>query len=372
MNKQPVLNILKDIFHAYGYEMDSSYISDLVVSRGTSDRIYIKLDQDIDYNSIRTFADSMKHTQGNGLYILNNTAPEDLEDFVTQHDLVLWDKHDMENQIGRAILANAQGQPMEFRLTASGFDKPINIFEPAGDKPDQSPGLFDMFNTSTPTETKPEPDPKWPGLDTPADIKRDASYRKDIIRQEPIIQVQLPSMPINMPKSSAVKIGQAKIEDVEGFLLKFIPYYSYSYDFNTKRKFRSKVIDLDGQGEGTINAITSEDSFTRFPQPLEHIEVPTENYQIKEPHITDKEALEIAIDAIIKKHSQNLKLDEVKEDAIIYESRVVSPEQKDINITIRLVYVPVWEIRGISNTIDINAYDGHFIEEPVDDDVEFV
>jgi hypothetical protein len=363
MNKQPVLNILKHIFHAYGYEIDSSYISDLVVSRGTSDRIYIKLDQDIDYNAIRTFADSMKHTQGSGLYILNNTAPEDLEDFVTQHDLVLWDKHDMENEIGRAILSNAQGQPMEFRLTASGF-------EPAGDKPKQSPGLFDMFNTSASLET--ESDSKRPGLDTPADKKQDASYRKYIITEEPVIQIQLPSMPINMPKSSAIRIGQAKIEDVEGFLLKFIPYYSYAYNFNTKRKFRSKIINLDGHGEGIINAITSEDSFTKLPQPSEYIEISTENYQIKEAHITDKEALEIAIDAIIKKHSQNLKLDEVKEDAIIYESRVVSPEQKDINITIRLVYVPVWEIQGTSNTIDINAYDGHFIEEPVDNDAEFV
>lgn len=372
MNKQPVLNILKDIFQAYGYEIDTSYICDLVASRGTSERIYIKLDPDIDYNSMHTFADSMKHTEGIGLYILSNTSSDDVSDYAARHDLIFWDQHDMENRIGKAILANATGQTMELLLNSSASDKPTNVFETSDVEEPKSTNIFDMFNTPTPPG--PEPTIKGPDSKTPANIKQEAPHptSADVIKEEPLIRIQLPSMPINMAKTSALKVADTKITEIRDFLLKFIPYYSYTYDFDTKRKFRSKVIDLNAQGDGIINAITAHDSFTRFPKPLEYIEVPVHNYQIKEPHITDKEAIKVARDAIIEKHSQVLKLDEVKGDAIIYESKTVSPLEKDINITIMLVYVPVWEIRGKSNSIDINAYNGHVMDEPVDDDVEFV
>jgi len=372
MNKQPVLNILKDIFQAYGYDIETSYICDLMASRGTSEHIYIKLDPDIDYNSIRTFADSMKHTEGTGLYILSNTASDDVLDYAARHDLVFWDQRDMENQIGKAILANAMGQPMELRLNSSAFDKTINVFETMGVEEPKSTTIFDMFNASGPPE--PEPNLPWPDSETSANIKQEDDHptSADVIKEEPLIRIQLPSMPINMAKSSAIKVAETKITEVRDFILKFIPYYSYTYDFDAKRKFRSKVIDLNAQGEGIINAITAHDSFTRFPPSLEYIEVPVHNYQIKEPKITDKEAIKVALDAIIEKHSQILKLDEVKGDTIIYESKTVSPLEKDINITIMLVYVPVWEIRGKSNSIDINAYNGHIMDEPVDDDVEFV
>ena len=169
MNKQPVLNILKDIFQAYGYDIETSYICDLMASRGTSEHIYIKLDQDIDYNSIHTFADSMKHTEGTGLYILSNTASDDVSDYAARHDLIFWDQHDMENQIGKAILANAMGQPMELQLNSSAFDKPINEFETSDVEEPKTDTIFDMFNTSAPPE--PEPNLPWPDSETPVNTK---------------------------------------------------------------------------------------------------------------------------------------------------------------------------------------------------------
>ncbi len=65
-------------------------------------------------------------------------------------------------------------------------------------------------------------------------------------------------------------------------------------------------------------------------------------------------------------------MDEVKGDAIISESKTLAPLEKEIKLTINIVYIPVWEIQGKQNTIDINAYDGHILETPVDDDAEFV
>ena len=389
MNKQPVLNILKDIFQAYGYNIDSSYISDLVASKGITDRIYIKLDSDVDYSSMRRFADSIKNTEGTGLYILNNRAPDEVAGFASQQDIIFWDKHDLESQIGKAILANTEGLPMKLDLSLRDSQRITERPEPtpvAGSGGDSIFGMFAESPSSKPAPTPaptplPVPEPvhehafKWPGLDTPPGQTYPENMGTGTLgvdQKEEIVRIPLPSLPINMAKTSVIKISQAKIGEVRDLLLKFIPSYSYKYQFDTKRRFRSKIIDLNGQGEGMVNAITGEHTITRSPDILEYAEIITENYQIKEPTISDDEAKEKVLDAIILKHSNKMKVDEVKGDAIVSESKTLSPLKNEIDLTINIVYVPVWEIHGKQNTIDINAYDGHILETPVDDDAEFV
>ena len=393
MNKQPVLNILKDIFQAYGYNIDSSYISDLVASKGVSDHIYIKLDSDVDYSSMRRFADSIKNTEGTGLYILNNRAPGEVAGFASQQDIIFWDKHDLESQIGKAILANTEGLPMKLDISPHDSQRIVERPEPtpvAGSRDDSIFGMFAESPASKPEpvhepeltpvpvpvpEPVPEPAFKWPGLGTPPGQTYPESIGTGafgVDQEEEIVRIPLPSLPINMAKTSAIKISQAKIGEVQDLLLKFIPNYIYKYEFDTKRKFRSKIIDLNGQGEGMVNAITGEHTFTRSPDILEYAEIITENYQIKEPTISDGEAKEKALDAIIRKHSNKMKVDEVKGDTIISESKTLSPLENEIDLAINIVYIPVWEIQGKQNTIDINAYDGHILETPVDDDAEFV
>ncbi|MCD4766073.1 MAG: hypothetical protein K8R34_06140, partial [Methanosarcinales archaeon] len=377
MNKQPVLNILKDIFQAYGYNIDSSYISDLVASKGVSDHIYIKLDSDVDYSSMRRFADSIKNTEGTGLYILNNRAPGEVAGFASQQDIIFWDKHDLESQIGKAILANTEGLPMKLDISPHEIQRITERPEPTPEAGTRDDSIFGLFAESPASKPEPvhEPAFKWPGLGTPPGQTHPESMGTGafgVDQEEEIVRIPLPSMPINMAKTSAIKISQAKIGEVQDLLLKFIPNYIYKYEFDTKRKFRSKIIDLNGQGEGMVNAITGEHTFTRSPDILEYAEIITENYQIKEPTISDKDAKEKALDAIIRKHSNKMKVDEVKGDTIISESKTLSPLENEIDLAINIVYIPVWEIQGKQNTIDINAYDGHILETPVDDDAEFV
>ena len=385
MNKQPVLNILKDIFQAYGYNIDSSYISDLVASKGVSDRIYIKLDGDVDYSSMRRFADSIKSTEGTGLYILNNKAPDEVAGFASQQDIIFWDKHDLESQIGKAILANTEGLQMKLDLAPQDIQRITERPEPTPAVGSQDDSIFEMFaeSSSSKPETAPAPVPepihepafKWPGPDTPPRQtypETKGTGTSGVNQEEEIVRIPLPSLPINMAKTSAIKISQAKIGEVQDVLLKFIPSYSYKYQFDTKRKFRSKIIDLNGQGGGMVNAITGEHTFTHSSDPLEYAEIMTDNYQIKEPTVSDEEAKKKVLDAVILKHSRKMKVDEVKGDAIISESKTLSPLENEINLAINIVYIPVWEIQGKQNTIDINAYDGHILETPVDDDAEFV
>ena len=364
MSKQTVLHILKDIFQAYGYDLESSYLSDILASKGISDRIYIKLDESGDYSALRSFADSMKQTEGTGLYILNNEVSREAADFAAQQNLILWDKPELEKQIGRAILAHAQGIKMELDLGKAN-DIPFNIFN--SPKPEPKESIFGLFSESSRSE---QPKSSWPGLSSSPTTN--TFSQSPVTREEQDIKIQLPSLPINMAKTSAIKIGQAKLGEIQDFIMKFIPHYSYNYDFESRRKFGGSVLDLNGQGEGVVNGITGEHYFSSLPEPLETIEVPTENYHIKEPQIIDKEAKEKAIGFIIDKHTEKRKSDMVKNDVIIVESKTISPSESEINISMHLVYIPIWEIRGKRNSIEINAYDGHVLEEPSDDDAEFV
>lgn len=366
MSKQTVLHILKDIFQAYGYDLESSYISDILASKGISDRIYIKLDESGDYSSLRSFADSMKQTEGTGLYILNTDISKEAADFAAQQNLIVWDKPELEKQIGKAILAHAQGIQMELDLGKAN-DLPFSIFDTP--EPEPKEGIFGLFSDSSKSEPE-QSKSSWPGLSSRS--MTNTLSQSPITQKEQDIKIQLPSLAINLAKTSAIKIGQAKLGEIQDFIMKFIPHYSYNYDFEIRRKFRGGIMDLSGQGEGVVNGITGEHKFTSLPEPLETIEVPTENYQIKEPQVADKEAKEKAMGLIIDKHTEKRKSDTVKDDAIIVESKTISPSEEEIKISMHLVYIPIWEIRGKRNSIEINAFDGHVLEEPSDDDAEFV
>jgi hypothetical protein len=48
------------------------------------------------------------------------------------------------------------------------------------------------------------------------------------------------------------------------------------------------------------------------------------------------------------------------------------PSMDDIRFKIDLVYVPIWEVKGARNSVEINAYTQEILTNPVDDDVEFM
>jgi hypothetical protein len=37
-----------------------------------------------------------------------------------------------------------------------------------------------------------------------------------------------------------------------------------------------------------------------------------------------------------------------------------------------LVHIPIWEVRGKRNSVEINAYNAKVLEQPMDEDAEFL
>jgi hypothetical protein len=323
MNKQVIIDIVKNIFTYRGYNISSSEICDLLAEKD-DEHFLIKFEKDPNYNNIRYFSNMVKR-YGKGI-VISDSFDEKIRILALDDGLALWDRTELEMQIGRAVLAGA--------------------LEKYEERPSHKEEGFSPKSTES---NEPE-------------IKE---YKKTI-------KVMLRSVPVNIGKQDALSIAEAKIGTPRSQSLKFIPVWYYSYSFNVQKKYKSKIVDLSGEGEGYIQAITGENFFNKYRNIKENILMPTQNYEIKEPLVQKKDAAGKALNSIIREHTKEVRLNEMIGDTIVFENKIVAPDPSEINIQIDLLYVPFWEIKGKREVIDINGYDGHIMAIKLYNDAELV
>lgn len=303
MNEQVVVDIIKKIFTYYGYNVNSSEISDLLAEKD-SEQIFIKFDPDANINSIRYFSNNVHRYDGKGI-LVSELFDDKIRMFALDEGLTLWDRHILESQIGRAVLADALGEQGE----------------------------------------------KTPGI----------GFKPSKTEYEKTVRIPLRSVPINIGKSDAYSIAEAKVGEAKTQQLKFIPVWYYNYSVITQKKFKSRTVDLSGQGAGYIHAITGENSYIKFTDVHDNVIVPTQNYEIKKPAVDKKDAVNKALAVIIREHAKEVRINEMIGDTIVFENKLFAPDPADINLNIELIHVPVWEIRGRREAIEINGYDGQIM-----------
>ncbi len=323
MNKQAVIGIVKNIFTYYGYSTGSSDICDLLAEKD-SDHLLIKFENNPNFNNIRYFADIAKSYHGKGVMI-SESFDEKTRLLALDEGLMLWDRSELESQIGRAVLAGALG----------GYEEK---------KPS-------MEKIETAAAHAPEP------------VKKE---------YERTIKVMLRSIPVNIRKSDALSIAEAKVGTAKSQTLKFIPVWYYNYSFNIRKKYKSKLVDLTGEGDGYIHALTGENSFIKYRDILDNTFMPTQNYEIRQPLIQKKDALAKALNSIIREHTKEIRLNEMIGDTIVFENKMFAPGTDEINFKIDLLHIPVWEIKGKRELIEINAHDGHIMAMKIYNDAEIV
>jgi hypothetical protein len=322
MNKQVIIDIVKNIFTYRGYNISSSEICDLLAEKD-DEHFLIKFEKDPNYNNIRYFSNMVKR-YGKGI-VISDSFDEKIRMFALDDGLTLWDRGELEMQIGRAVLAGALEKHEERQTQKEESD----------------------YSSVPPNEPE---------------IRQ---YKKTI-------NVMLRSVPVNIGKQDALSIAEAKIGTPRSQALKFIPVWYYSYSFDVQKKYKSKIVDLSGEGEGYIHAITGENFFNKYRDIKENILMPTQNYEIKEPIIQKKDAAGKALNSIIREHTKEVRLNEMIGDTIVFENKIFAPDPSEINIKIDLLYVPFWEIKGKREAIDINGYDGHIMAIKLYNDAELV
>ncbi len=325
MNRQAVIDILKRIFTFYGYEVTSSEGSDMLAEKG-SEHLFIKFDPTPNFNSIRHFSGVVARYAGKGI-LVSDIFDEKNRSIALDDGLTLWDRSEIESRIGRAVLAGAFGQYGEERV-----------------------------------------------LQRESEIQKTSQMQRETSKNkyEKTNRIFLRSVAVNIGKSEAFSIAEAKVGAIKRQQLKFIPIWYYRYSFNTQKKFKSRMVDLKGEGEGYVNAITGENFFGKCKDVQDSTFVPTQNYEIKQLRVEETEALNKAMDSVIREHTKDVRLNEMIGDTIIFEKKVFAPEPNDIKMEMELIHFPVWELTGGYETIEVNGYDGHILGVKVSNDAEFV
>ncbi|MBP1929321.1 hypothetical protein J2741_001868 [Methanolinea mesophila] len=201
------------------------------------------------------------------------------------------------------------------------------------------------------------------------------SFSAEPARAEPTPRAEAPApagsgisllhLPVKINRQSAEKIANTQ----GNATLRFMPHWYYHFVSSGEQVYKEKRIPFDSEGSGAMNAINGSCMGWDLASAIED-EVPAEADIVK-PHITKEDASERIFNELVEKLTQHVRLRQVKGDAIFYEEKVIKPEKKNIAIEISQVYVPVWQIRG-KKIVEINAFNGEILTEPMDEGVEIL
>jgi len=133
---------------------------------------------------------------------------------------------------------------------------------------------------------------------------------------------------------------------------------------------RGYASQLDNQAHsinGVINAINGI-KLDLDGTKVEDSEIPA-NAEVSDAHITKEEASERMVTELIERLTQKVRIKQEKGDAIFYEEKTLKPDRKNITVDTKQVYIPVWQIRG-KKIVEVNAFTGELLSEPMDEGVE--
>lgn len=168
-----------------------------------------------------------------------------------------------------------------------------------------------------------------------------------------------------------VRIGREDAEERAGLAglvsLRLLPYWSFKYKIEGNAEFKGEVVIFDGTGTGAMNAINGSLSDIETDAIIT-TQIP-KGADIVFAAIKKDEAINKIKDYLIRINTRQVKLKQIIGDAIFYEEKNLAPERKNISIGLQEVYIPVWQVKG-RRIIEINAYTGERLQEPMDDGVE--
>jgi len=197
---------------------------------------------------------------------------------------------------------------------------------------------------------------------TPATAKRVAVAAAAAEKEEPS-GITIPHLPIKLTEQAAIRAG-----GVQGTAkLRFIPYFLFHYTSTGEQVYKDRRIPFDEDGWGAINAINGI-RIDLDGKIVEEKEIPG-GAEVCDPHIRKDEATERITNELIDRLTQKVRIKQEKGDAIFYEEKVLKPDKKNITVETKQVYIPVWQIRG-KKIVEVNAFTGELLSEPMDEGVE--
>mgnify|MGYP001766208046 CR=1 FL=1 len=182
---------------------------------------------------------------------------------------------------------------------------------------------------------------------------------------EPSSGISIPHLPIKVSRQAAEKIA-----GVTGTTtLRFMPHWLFHYVSSGEQVYKDHRVVFDGDGSGAINAINGIKIELDGSAAAEK-EIPA-GAEVVKPKIPKEAAAEQVYKDLIDQLTKQVRIKQVKGDAIFYEEKVIRPEKKDIQLDMAQVFVPVWQVKG-KKIVEINATTGDILAVPMDEGVEIL
>lgn len=353
-----LLNVIKEVFSTYNYSVSASQQGFDLIAEKPGNRVGIKLVDDASADDLKTLLDSLKGNDIKVLFITMASFSDEVKRLCSQREVLLWDRTELERQIGKAVLYGCDTSA-----------PPKDITKPSGDFSSLTGELYARSTPPPQQADKAEAVEAVEAVEEPAKKKAKAKPAP-----EPEgVAIPLHAIPVRIKSSDAIKIAGAigRAEDAE-VSLKFIPFWKYSYSLDVQSKYRDLTIPLSSKGSKVINAINKQVSPAPAADPVESVELPDAPYNVEETVVTQEEASAMAIKAVIEENTKTVRFKGTQGEAAIVEHKKFQPRPQDIEMSMELLYIPFWAVRSHKGYMEINAYDGKPTKMPIDDGAEIL
>lgn len=383
--KQDLLEILVDIFKSSGYNATISSQYDIFVEKNRH-KAYVKCALQPGREEIKAFSEKIGDCTG--IYVMTQKGPEELIDYAAEFGIHVWNRDELALQIGRSILVNLEqksnisySEPEKQTSNDTGdqygqtiFELPVENWKLKKDyreKPHFKEELLPLQNQQSEAEKI-----SFGTQSLTRSIENKKNLRKpehvEVPETESYEMLNIQSVEPRISKNQAIIIAKPYIYNPMDAVLKFVPFWKYIYNVEAEKRFRSKVLTIAGKGKGFLNALNK----SKEEMDVEGLGIPTRvpavQYELKRPIVDKKQAEKILLDFIKEENTREIRFNNTEGQAVIYEHRSVGPRSDEIQLDMELVYIPVWEVKGKRNSLEINAYNAKVLEEPVDEDAEFL
>jgi hypothetical protein len=382
--KQDLLEILVDIFKSSGYNVTVSSQCDIFVEKN-GHKAYVRYAPQPDCEELKVFYEKIGDCTG--IYVITQKGSDELIDYATGLGIYVWDRDELALQIGRAVLVSMEQIPENLcsKPEIPPANKKINPYrQPALEVPVKRWKLKEEVKEESHFKGDILPFKKQKSevekIIENGCLTQNFHGRKNLRNQE---QVEIPetesyemlniiSVEPRISKDQAIIIAKPYISDPKDAILKFVPFWRYKYSVEAEKRFRSKVLSIIGKGDGFLNALNKSKEEMEIKGFAAPTKIPAVQYELKRPNIDKKQAEKILLSLIIEENTRELHFNNTEGQAVIYEHKSVSPRSEEIQLDIELVYIPFWEVKGKRNSLEINTYNAKVLEEPVDEDAEFL
>jgi hypothetical protein len=382
---QDLLEILVDIFKSCGYNVTVSNQRDILVQKN-GHLAYVRCAIQPDYEEIKIFSEKIEGCTG--IYVTTQKTSGELINYAAELGIHVWDRDELALQIGRVVLLNIEQKAKNsysepeipgtdetfYSLRKPAFELHVESWkaEEVFKKKPYFNGKIAQAQNQSLKEEKASFETSF--LPTNYEERKNSKETEqvEVPKCESYETLNIQSVEPKISKDQVMIIAKPYLNNPKDAVLKFVPFWKYRYNIEVEKRFRSKVLSIAGEGKGLLNALNK----SREELKIEGFSVPTRvpsvEYEVKRPNVDRKQAQKIILDLIIEENTREMRFNNMEGQAIIYEVRSISPKPEEVELDIELVYIPIWEVKGKRNSLEINAYNAKVLEQPMDEDAEFL